>query len=50
MIILLGKPMKKLIFAVAVLSAIGGCTVARTAGSAAVTTGQVALGAADIVL
>ena len=42
--------MKKIAIVVAALATLGACTVAKTAGSAAVTTGQVALGAADLVL
>ncbi|MEL6571077.1 MAG: lipoprotein [Pseudomonadota bacterium] len=42
--------MKKMIFVATLMASVAGCSVAKTAGSAAVTTGQVALGAADLVL
>lgn len=42
--------MKKFAIAALLMVALSACSVARTAGSAAVTTGQVALGAADLVL
>ncbi len=42
--------MKKLILAAFLLAGLQACTVARTAGSVAVGTGQLALGAVDVVL
>ena len=42
--------MKNIAICAALLAFVAGCSVAKTAGSAAVTTGQVALGAADLVL
>ncbi len=42
--------MKRLLIISLMAATLSGCAVAKTAGSAAVTTGQVALGAADLVL
>lgn len=42
--------MKKLMIAAALLTALQACSVARTAGGAAVGAGQLALGAVDVVL
>jgi len=42
--------MKKLMIATALFALVSGCSVAKTAGSAAVTTGQIVLGAADLAL
>lgn len=42
--------MKKIILLTVLAAGLSGCAVAKTAGNVAVGTGQVALGAADLVL
>jgi len=42
--------MKKALILALVAALTSGCSVARTAGDAAITTGQVALGTADLLI
>jgi len=41
---------KRIALLCALTATLGGCAVARTAGDVAITGGQVALGAADLVI